>query len=217
MEQAGRVTHDPFTSPQWTQRVPGPSAPTEFKLLSTNIPDTSSSPSHVPSYTPPRVQTSHWTSRDHNQPGVDPGIERARSESVSPEESTRPSKKKKDMLRKRGQRAEDRQNFARICELLEIPLSPQNTLTCRSECPCIHPFLSLKVFVCFLVLVSVEKLVKQRKLDDALRHRLEAGETDLAVLRGELVQDSNYTAAGSSDIATHSHSIFPRDANEGYN
>lgn len=118
------------------------------------------------------------------------------------------------MLRKRGQRAEDRQNFAKICELLEIPLNPQNTLTCRSESPCNNPILSLKVFACFLVLVSVKKLVKQRKLDGALRRRLEAGEIDLAVMRGELVQDS---AAGSSDIATHSHSIISRDAGEGYN
>jgi len=54
--------------------------------------------------------------------------------------------------------------------------------------------------VCFLVLLGVEELVKQRKLDDDLRHRLEAGEIDLAALRGELVQDSNDTAPGGSEI-----------------
>jgi hypothetical protein len=48
--------------------------------------------------------------------------------------------------------------------------------------------------VCLLVLVGVEELVKQRRLDDALRRQLEAGEIDLAVLRGELAQDSNDAA-----------------------
>lgn len=74
--------------------------------------------------------------------------------------------------------------------------------------------------MCFLVLVGVEELVKQRKLDGALRRRLEAGEIDLAVLRGELAQDSNDTAPGGSDIgATPSHGLCPmgRDAEEGHN
>jgi hypothetical protein len=52
--------------------------------------------------------------------------------------------------------------------------------------------------VCFLVLVGVEELVKQRKLDDALRCRLEAGEIDLAALRGELAQDPNDTTVARS-------------------
>ena len=49
------------------------------------------------------------------------------------------------MLRKRDQRSDDRQQFARICELLEIPLTPKKTLARRSEYPCIHLFMSLKV------------------------------------------------------------------------
>jgi hypothetical protein len=144
MEQAGIVTRNPFTPPQWTHRLPGPSAPTE--LPSTIIPETL--PSHVQSYTPSGMQASHWTSREHhNEPDVDPGTERAHVESVSPEASTRPgpSKKRKDMLRKRDQRADDRQHFARICELLEIPLNPKKTLARRSEYPRIHLFISLKV------------------------------------------------------------------------
>ena len=73
--------------------------------------------------------------------------------------------------------------------------------------------------VCLLVLVSVQELVKQRKLDDALRRRLGAGEIDLAVLRGELAQDSNDTAPGGSDIgADPPHDLCPmgRDADGGH-
>jgi hypothetical protein len=134
MEQAGIVTHDPFTLPRWTDRVPGPSAPTESP--STIIPDML--PLHVQSYTPsgPEVPASHWTSREHHdEPDVDPGTDRAHVESVSPEASTKPSKKRKDMLRKRDQRADDGQHFVRICKLLEIPLTPKKSLARRSEYP----------------------------------------------------------------------------------
>ncbi|KAN0105603.1 hypothetical protein V8E52_010897 [Russula decolorans] len=200
MEQAGIVTHNPFTLPQWTRSVPGPSAPTEPP--STIIPDML--PSHVQSYTPSGVQAPHWTSGEHhNEPDIDPGTDRAHVESVSesPEASTTPSKKRKDMLRKRDQRADDRQHFARICKLLKIPLSPKKTLTQR-------------------ILVGVDQLVKQRKLDDALRRRLGAGEIDLAVLRGELAQDSNDTVPGGSDMgATPAHGLcaMGRDADQGHN
>lgn len=194
MEQAGIVTHNQFTPPQWTHRAPGPSA--SRGLPSTTIPDTLTS--HVQLYIPPVEQASHWTSREHrNEPDVNPGTERADVESVSPEVSTTPSKKRKDMLRKRNQRANDRQYFARICELLEIPLSPKKTLAQR-------------------ILIGVEELVNQRKLDDSLRRRLEAGEIDLAVLRGGLARDFNDTAPGGSDIGA---SLRPmgRDADEGHN
>lgn len=138
MEQAGMVTHNQLelTLPRWTHGVPGPSTPTE--LPPTITPDVL--PSYVQSYTPPAVQTSpQWTNKGHDiEPNVEPGIERDHVESVSPEASTRPSKKRKDMLRKRDQRAEDRQHFASICELLEIPLTPKKTLAHRSEYPCIH-------------------------------------------------------------------------------
>lgn len=129
MEQAGI---DPFTLPRWADRVPGPSAPTESP--SAIIPDML--PSHVQSYAPSGVQVSHWTTREHHdEPDVDPGTDRAHVESVSPEASTKPSKKRKDMLRKRDQRADDRQHYVRICKLLEIPLTPKKTLARRSEFP----------------------------------------------------------------------------------
>jgi hypothetical protein len=138
MEQARMVTHNQleFTPPQRTHGAPGPSTPTE--LPPTIIPDVL--PSYVQSYTPPAVQTSpQWTNKEHDiEPDVGPGAERDHVESVSPEASTRPSKKRKDMLRKRDQRAEDRQHFASICALLEIPLTPNKTLSHRSAYPCIH-------------------------------------------------------------------------------
>jgi hypothetical protein len=141
MEQAGMVTRDQLTPPQWTHGDPGPSAPAE--LPPTIMSDIVFSP--VQSYTPPAVQATQLASREyHNEPDVEPGTERTNVESVSPEASTTPSKKRKDMLRKRDQRAEDRQHFAEICELLEIPLTPKRTLAHRSEYPCIHLFMSLK-------------------------------------------------------------------------
>lgn len=84
--------------------------------------------------------------------------------------------------------------------------------------PSIHLIESI---VCFLVLVGVEKLVKQRKVDDALRRRLEAGEIDLALLRGRLAQGSNDTPPSGSEIlgATPSHGLcaMGTDPDEGPN
>lgn len=83
--------------------------------------------------------------------------------------------------------------------------------------PSIH---DIEGAVCFLVLAGVEELVKQRDLDEALRRQLGVGEIDLAVLRGELAQDSNDTAPGDSDIGTiPSYGLCPmgRDADEGHN
>ena len=81
-------------------------------------------------------------------------------------------------------------------------------------------FMLLKISCVSLVLASVEELVKQRKRDDTLRHRLEAGEIDLAVLREEWAQYSNDTAPGGSGTgAIASHGLCPMggDADEGYN
>jgi len=49
------------------------------------------------------------------------------------EEKTR-AKKERDKTRKRNERSDNSQYYARICELLEIPLLPKNTLASRSEC-----------------------------------------------------------------------------------
>jgi hypothetical protein len=42
------------------------------------------------------------------------------------------------VVRKRVQRFDDEQDFAKICELLDIELRPKNTLVRRSECLSIH-------------------------------------------------------------------------------
>ncbi len=131
MEQAGIVTHNRLTPSQLTHRVPGPSGPT--RLPSTIIPGYL--PLHVDSHSPTGV---------HTEPYGDPGTESAHAESVSAA-STKPSKKRKDMLRKRDQRADDRNHFAKICALLDIQLNPKNTLARRSECLCINLFMSLDV------------------------------------------------------------------------
>lgn len=48
-------------------------------------------------------------------------------------------KKERDKARKRTERHKDAQDYARICELLEIALTPRSSLAHRSECLCIHP------------------------------------------------------------------------------
>ena len=46
-------------------------------------------------------------------------------------------KMEKDRVRKHNQRSIDSQSYARICEVLNISLSPRNTLAYRSECLCV--------------------------------------------------------------------------------
>jgi hypothetical protein len=46
----------------------------------------------------------------------------------------RQTKKEKDLVRKRIQRRDDKKDFAKICELLNIKLGPKKTLVHRSEC-----------------------------------------------------------------------------------
>ena len=117
------------------------------------------------------------------------------------------------MLRKRDQRADDKKHLTRICELFDISLSPKKTLTHRSEHPCVHRSIHvIEEIVCFLVRLCVEELVRQRRLDDALRRRLEAGEADLAALRGELARDPNDTAGGSDIGPSHGFCPMGRDA-----
>ena len=137
------ATYTQYAPPQWVHQVPGPSAPTELPFT---IPVTLPSQVQSDTASTSRVKTSHPTSRElHNEVDVGPGIEPTPEESVSPEAPTKPSKKNRDMLRKRDQRADDRKQFKRICELLDISLSPKKTLANRSEYPCIHVSISLKV------------------------------------------------------------------------
>ena len=103
-------------------------------------------------------------------------------------------KRVRDMERKREQRSDDDQYFAMICELLDIKLSPKNTLVRRSEYLCFHLF-HLRGIECFTVLGCVGELVEQRQLDDDLRRQLVTGEADFT---GELDQPSAATDTCSS-------------------
>jgi hypothetical protein len=47
-------------------------------------------------------------------------------------------KKERDKARKQIERCNDERDHLRICELLDIPYAPKNTLVNRSECLCIH-------------------------------------------------------------------------------
>jgi DNA repair ATPase RecN len=47
-------------------------------------------------------------------------------------------KKERDKARKRTERHKDAQDYARICELLEISLTPRSSLAHRSECLYFH-------------------------------------------------------------------------------
>lgn len=47
-------------------------------------------------------------------------------------------KKERDKARKQTERSNDERDYLRICELLDIPYAPKNTLVNRSECLCIR-------------------------------------------------------------------------------
>lgn len=93
---------------------------------------TLSSPSAV-SYTQSGMQDDHDDATSFSRGQVEggtPGPVATQGQSAS---AHRQTKKVKGMGRKRVQRFDDVQPFARICELLEIPLVPEETLVCRSE------------------------------------------------------------------------------------
>jgi hypothetical protein len=48
-------------------------------------------------------------------------------------------KRERDKERKRTERSNNARDYARICTLLDISLTPNNTLANRGECLCIHP------------------------------------------------------------------------------
>ncbi|KAH9953982.1 hypothetical protein BC827DRAFT_1158968 [Russula dissimulans] len=78
-------------------------------------------------------------------------------------------KRERDKTRKRKERSTNLETYTSICELLEIRLTPQNTLANR-------------------ILEAVENLVEQRKLLCDLKRQLDEAETQAAALRGKLAQ-----------------------------
>lgn len=69
---------------------------------------------------------SHMAAREHKPTAQEPSRRRVR-------EQKKQEKKRKDKERKLKYRADGRETYARICELLEIDLMPENTRPQRSE------------------------------------------------------------------------------------
>jgi hypothetical protein len=95
------------------------------------------------------------------------------------------------MERKRAQRLYERQKFAKICELLDIPSDPKNKLVHRSEYLCIHLFRLVSGIEYFIVLVGVEALVRQHKRDSDLRRQLGIDEADITAEYAQLSAEAD--------------------------
>ena len=72
--------------------------------------------------------------------GAGPSLSAAQEQSPSTQEASRTreerleAKRERDRQRKRIERSTNSENYASICELLDIPPDPKNTLANRSEC-----------------------------------------------------------------------------------
>ena len=111
------------------QGAPGPSDP--LRLLSTMIVDVSSPPSGELSS---ESVAHNYPSSPHGHAGTAQGLN-----ALAQASQRRERKKDKDKTRKRNQRSRKAQDEESICDLLEIPLKPKNTLAHRSEYLCIYP------------------------------------------------------------------------------
>jgi hypothetical protein len=74
---------------------------------------------------------SHLVAQEHNATTQEPSRRRVSEQKIQ-------EKRRKDKERKSKYRVDGKQAYARICELLEIDLMPENTRAQRSECLCIH-------------------------------------------------------------------------------
>ena len=107
-------------------------------------------------------------------------------------------KREKDRERKRTERSNNARDYVRICTLLDIPLTPMNTLVNRGECLC---FILVGDIERFIVLVVVEGLVEQRRVDGNLRHRLKRSEAYARSLKAKLAKLS----IGARIVPTDAH------------
>jgi len=154
--------------------VPVYSAPPESST--TMIASPSSSPS-VESYTQPGVQDDYadLTSFSLGQVGstlevvATQGQIATAQEASSSRERRVQKKKEMDMARKRLDRSNDDQDYERICELLNISLTPKKTRAHR-------------------ILVGVEAIVERQELDDDLRNRLKRSEANVRSLKTRLAK-----------------------------
>ena len=79
-----------------------------------------------------QVQSAAQTLVDAHATTQEASLERERRAQV---------KKERDKARKQIERSNNERDYLRICELLDIPYAPKNTLVNRSECLCIRPCL----------------------------------------------------------------------------
>ena len=107
-------------------------------------------------------------------------------------------KREKDRERKRTERSNNARDYVRMCTLLDIPLTPMNTLVNRGECLC---FILVGDIERFIVLVVVEGLVEQRRVDGNLRHRLKRSEAYARSLKAKLAKLS----IGARIVSTDAH------------
>jgi hypothetical protein len=76
--------------------------------------------------------------------GTTPSLLVTQEQNATTQEVSRPrerkveKKKEKDKERKRIERSNNARDYARICTLLDIPLTPMNTLVNRGKCLCIY-------------------------------------------------------------------------------
>jgi hypothetical protein len=117
---------------------------------------------------------------------------------ASSQRERRGTKRERDKENKRTERSRSARDYARICELLDISLTPRNTLSNRSEC-CVYVL--VRGGDRFIVLGSVEAVVERLKLDSDLRHRLEESEANVHDLKTTLAKVS--TRANTVPINAH--------------
>jgi hypothetical protein len=60
------------------------------------------------------------------------------TDKIRKKEQDKARKREQDRVRKRVHRDSDKQDYEKICDLLNIKLEPNNNLAHRSECLCIH-------------------------------------------------------------------------------
>lgn len=148
-----------------------------------------SSPS-AESYTQSKVQNNYATSFLLEQmanttlsPVVTQG-QNATTQEVSGQRGRKDEmKRERDRTRKQAERYNNKRDYAKICKLLEIPVKPDNTLAHRSEF-CFSS--TSEVLSIFIVLVVVEGLVEQHKVDSDLRNQLKKTEAYARFLKSKL-------------------------------
>jgi hypothetical protein len=145
MEQTETENHNPLSSHRDIYGACGVYAPPESSYMMNAGTSSSLSPE---SYTEPGEQDDYADATSFPPGQVEgaalnlvaiQGQNATTQEASSQRERKVIEKRERDKARKKIERNKDAQDYAGICELLEIRLTPRNTLAHRSECLCIHP------------------------------------------------------------------------------